>query len=241
MSSLARQGGQRGGGQPGNAALFAVGLLAALGCAGAGAPAPGAVPAAGADTAARRASTAASRDTVGLLPAGYGTLRQDAISLRLGQLDALQLRATPLDESVIRLLSPDSYRALAELKRSKAATIAQVARRNGVRNPSVWYVSFFTVQRGETRFSPREVIITNVGRDFRPLDVVPLTPGFGEQRLRQNERQDALYVFDDQLDVQQPLTVAYETARNNDWAAILPTLERERSLVKSRAAAGRSP
>ena len=243
MRSPARRGlaRQRGGGHTSEAALVAVALLAALGCAGAGAPAPGAVPATDADTT-RRASSGASRDTVsGLLPAGYGTLRQDAISLRLGQLDALQLRATPLDESVIRLLSPDSYRALAELKRSKAPTIAQVARRNGVRDPSVWYVSFFTVQRGETRFSPRELIITNVGRDFRPLDVIPLTPGFGEQRLRQNERQDALYVFDDQLDVQQPLTVAYETARNNDWVSILPTLERERSLVKSRAAAGRTP
>src|SRR5687768_382416 len=149
MSSTASRGlaRRRDGGHTGRAALFAVALMAALGCVGAGAPAPGAVPATDADTA-RRASSGASRDTVsGLLPAGHGTLRQDAISLRLGQLDALQLRATPLDESVIRLLSPDSYRALAELKRSKAATIAQVARRNGVRDPSVWYVSFFTVQR----------------------------------------------------------------------------------------------
>ena len=40
------------------------------------------------------------------------------------------------------------------------------------------------VERGETRFSPREFVITNVGRDFRPIDVIPLTPGFGEQRLR---------------------------------------------------------
>jgi hypothetical protein len=210
-----------------------------LGCTGA--PAPAAARPVGADSV-RPIAAPVSRDSVaGLPPVGYGTLRQDAISIRLGELDALQVRATPLDESVIRLLSPDSYRALAELKRSRAAAIAQVARRNGVREPSVWYVSFFTVQRGETRFSPREFIITNVGRDFRPLDVIPLTPGFGEQRLRQNGRQDALYVFDGQLDVQQPLTVSYETARNDDWGSILPTLERERSLAKSRAAAGRSP
>jgi hypothetical protein len=216
-------------------------LVAAVGCAGAAVPTPGGAPPSGADTTRRATSTAPGDPEAELLPAGYGTLRQDAISLRLGRLDALQIRATPLDESVIRLLSPDSYRALAELKRSKAAAIEQVARRNGVRNPSVWYVSFFTVQQGETRFSPRELIITNVGRDFRPLDVIPLTPGFGEQRLRQNERQDALYAFDNQLNVQQPLTVAYETARNNDWVLMLPALERERSLVKSRAGAGRSP
>lgn len=183
-----------------------------------------------------------STDTIpGLPPAGFGTLRQEDISLRLTSSN-LQIRATPLDESIIRLLSPDSYRALSELKRSKTEAIASVARRNAVRELSLWYVSFFAVERGETRFSPREFVITNVGRDFRPIDVIPLTPGFGEQRLRQNGRQDAVYVFDGQLDPQQPLTISYETARNDDWAGILPQIERERALVKSRAAAaGRAP
>ena len=189
------------------------------------------------DTARRRPGA----DTLpGLVPAGYGTLRQEDLSLRLRS-SSLQVRATPLDESIIRLLSPDSYRAMSELKRSKQDAIAAVARRNAVRELSLWYVSFFAVERGETRFSPREFIITNVGRDFRPLDVIPLTPGFGEQRLRQNGRQDALYVFDGRLDPQQPLSVSYETARNDDWANILPQIERERALVRGRAGAGRAP
>ena len=192
-----------------------------------------------ADSAAVRRQSAA--DTLpGLPPPGFGTLRQDDISLRLTNSN-LQVRATPLDESIIRLLSPDSYRAMSELKRSKSEAIAAVAQRNAVRQLSLWYVSFFAVEQGETRFSPREFIITNVGRDFRPLDIIPLTPGFGEQRLRQNGRQDALYVFDGQLDVQQPLTVSYETARNDDWGSMLPQIERERALVKSRASARRAP
>ena len=194
---------------------------------------------AAADTSARARRPVA--DTVpGLPPPGFGTLRQDDISLRL-TISNLQVRATPLDESIIRLLSPDSYRAMSELKRSKSEAIAAVARRNAVRELSLWYVSFFAVEQGETRFSPREFIITNVGRDFRPLDILPITPGFGEQRLRQNGRQDGLYVFDGQLDVQQPLTVSYETAGNDSWAQMLPQIERERALVKSRAAAHRAP
>ena len=182
-----------------------------------------------------------TRDTTpGLVPPGFGTLRQDDVSLRITS-SSLQVRANPLDESIIRLLSPDSYRAMSELRRSKSEAIALVARRNGARDVSVWYVSFFAVERGETRFSPREFIITNVGREFRPLDILPLTPGFGEQRLRQNGRQDALYVFDGQLDVTQPLTVSYATERNDEWGRILPLIERERSLVRSRASAGRAP
>lgn len=214
-------------------------------CAGAPAtkPAPAATasPAGVAAADTSRAERHGPADTTpGLVPAGFGTLRQDDLSLRITS-SSLQVRASPLDESIIRLLSPDSYRAMSELRRSKSEAIALVARRNGARDVSVWYVSFFAVERGETRFSPREFIITNVGREFRPLDVLPLTPGFGEQRLRQNGRQDALYVFDGQLDVQQPLSVSYATERNDDWSGILPLIERERSLVRSRASAGRAP
>ena len=210
-------------------------------CASGGSPNvdAGAVRAAAAipDTATRQSVA----DTLpGLVPPGFGTLKQDDVSLRLTS-SSLQVRATPLDESIIRLLSPDSYRAMSELKRSKQEAIAAVARRNAVRELSLWYVSFFAVERGETRFSPREFLIRNVGRDFRPLEVIPLTPGFGEQRLQQNGRQDALYVFDGQLDPQQPLTVGYATAQNDDWRNILPQIERERALVRGRAGAGRSP
>ena len=80
-----------------------------------------------------------------------------------------------------------------------------------------------------------EFIVTSVGRDFRPIDVLPVTPGFGQQRLRQREVQTALYVFDPQVDVNQPLTVQYETTRNSEWPVILARIERERVLVRSRA------
>ena len=227
---------------PDRRALMVASLVCTVACASSAPPAS--TTAAPRVTAATDTSAGARRpaaDTVpGLPPPGFGTLRQDDISLRL-TISNLQVRATPLDESIIRLLSPDSYRALSELKRSKSEAIAAVARRNAVRDLSLWYVSFFAVEQGETRFSPREFIITNVGRDFRPLDILPITPGFGEQRLRQNGRQDGLYVFDGQVDVQQPLTVSYETARNDSWGQMLPQIERERALVKSRAAARRSP
>ena len=217
-----------------------VSALLASTAACAGASSPGSSGSVAAPDPARSSSRSATDTLPGSLPPGFGSLRQDDVSLRLSS-SSLQVRAIPLDESVIRLLSPDSYRAMSDLKRSKTDAIAAIARRYGTRELSLWYVSFFAVERGETRFSPREFIISNVGRDFRPLEVIPLTPGFGEQRLRQNGRQDAIYVFDSQLDVQQPLTVVYETARNEGWADLLPQIERERAAVRSRAAAGRTP
>ena len=55
-----------------------------------------------------------------LVPAGFGTLRQDDMAIRLTLPGGLQVRAAPLDESFIRLLSPDAYRAMQELVRSQA-------------------------------------------------------------------------------------------------------------------------
>lgn len=183
------------------------------------------------------AARGAARDTTGtLVPAGFGTLRQDDVALRVTQF-GLQVRAAPLDESVIRVLSPDSYRTLHELVASQRQRLDEIRRRNALPSLSLWYVSFFGVEPGETRFSPMEFIISNVGRDFRPVDVIPLSPGFGTQRLRQREVQHALYVFDGQVDVNQPLAIAYETVRNADWPQVLQRIERERALVRSRAGA----
>jgi len=174
------------------------------------------------------------------VPAGYGTLRQDDIALKSSPANGLQIRAIPLDERIIRLLSPDSYRALSELQASKRAALLAVKERNRLPAYSIWYVSFFALEQGETRFSPQEFIIGNGGRDYRPLDIVPLTPGFGEYRLKQREVQSALLIFDGQIDLNQPVTAQLESVPSvTDWNTVLQRVERERALVRSRAAAKR--
>src|SRR6266545_3842809 len=86
----------------------------------------------------------AAEDTTGkvTVPVGYGSLRQDDIAIRL-QPAGLIVRAIPLDENVIRLLTPDSYRALRELEESNRTAIERITRRSGGRRPAVWYVSFY--------------------------------------------------------------------------------------------------
>ena len=179
--------------------------------------------------------SAVSRDSSRLLvPAGYGSLKQEDIAIRVAR-GGLQVQAIPLDETIIRVLSPDSYRALREQVASRRPSLDSLARRTGLGGFSVWLVRFHGLEQGETPFSPMEFIVTSVGRDFRPIEVFPVTPGFGQQRLRQREVQQALYAFDPQVNVNQPLTVQYETSRNSEWPLILSRIERERVLVRSRA------
>ena len=169
------------------------------------------------------------------LPAGLGTLRQDDISVRV-QFNALQVRALPLDETVLRTLSPDSYRALRELRESKRVPVDALLKRTGLPGASLWYVQFFNAEQGEARFSPLEVVINSAGRDFRALEVFALTSGFGEQRLLQREVQAGLYVFDPAVDVNQPLTITFETQRSDAWGTLIKRVDRERTLIRSRAA-----
>ena len=211
-------------------------LVAAIAC---GAPqrAPVARPPATPQQRADTAATATMDTTAGaaLIPPGLGTLRQDDVALRL-DVFSLQVRALPLDESILRTLAADSYRALRDLRESQREQLDAIARRTGGSSTTfaLWYVSFFGAELGETRFSPMDLVISSVGRDFRPLSVLPLTPGFAQHRLRQRETHSAVYVFEGQLDANQPLIVTYETTRNSDWTATLQRIERERMLIRSR-------
>lgn len=210
-------------------ALACIGCIVAISCAppSASTGAPSAVePSPGAEDTTARVS----------VPAGFGSLRQDDIAIRL-QPQGLIVRAIPLDENVIRLLTTDSYRALRDLEESNRAAIDRITRRSGGRRPAVWYVSFYGLQP-EVRFSPMDLVITSSGQDFRPIDVLPLTTGFGEQRLSQRETQSAVYLYPGEIDVDHPLVVTFQGERDATWENTLQRIERERALVRARATGG---
>jgi hypothetical protein len=195
-----------------------------------------------ANTSARTDPTPASTmqdDTVGinLVPVGFGTLRQDDIAIKM-QFEGIQVKLLPLDESVLRVLSPDSYRALRDLLESRQSQITTLTTRRGIRRQSVWYVSFFGLQP-DARFSPMEITITSSARDFRPIELIPLSAGFGSQRLKQRETQSALYLFEDGINVEQPITVSMGGQQNSSWDQTIRQIQRERALIRSRSS--RSP
>jgi hypothetical protein len=207
-------------------------LAMAAACA---APPGGASGAAGSPNAAAPAArSTASQDTSGIIPAGFGSLRQDEISIRLTHL-GLDVKAMPMDEDFLRTLAPDSYRALAALRESKRPQLDSIAQRAGLPNVAVWYVTFRNVQQGEAPFSPQDVTLTNVGREFQPLDAIGVSSGFARHRLRQDETGIGLLVFDSAINPNRDLTLRLETQTSTDWQTILQRVERERSLVRSRA------
>lgn len=175
----------------------------------------------------------------GMIPPGFGTLRQDQIAIRL-QANGLTVSAVPLDESVIRTLAPDSYRSLRAYRESKRAALEALRTRNGLASVQVWWITFFNVQQGDARFDAFDVLIHSVGQDFRPLDALPLTPGFGDGRVAQRGQQSAVYAFDPQIDLNQPLTFTSLGQQTTVWGdATAALIERERAAIWSRAAAAK--
>jgi hypothetical protein len=173
-------------------------------------------------------------------PRGAGSLRQEAISLRL-QFRGVTSRLLPLDESIIGLLAPDSYRSMRELLASRQDRIATARRTHGYDRFSIWLVTFQALEP-DVRFSPADLVISVAGRDFRPIEIIPVSSGFGQQRIAQGQSQTALYLFDPALDVQQPFEAKMENARTLEWESILKVLERERTRIRARdTIPGQSP
>jgi len=183
-----------------------------------------------------------SRDSASstLIPANLGTLHQDDIAITIQQ-SAVRITTIPLDESVIRTLAPDSYRALHATIENRRQQIMQRASTHGIREPRVWYI-IFTGLTPDARFVPTDITVTSGGREFRPVDVVPLTSGFSEQRVQPRETQRGLLIFDEALDVSQPIVVTIGADRNTDWStdrsdSILSRIEAERAQIRARASA----
>jgi hypothetical protein len=205
--------------------LIAVLMIAAAGCAASGQAEHEPDPAA--ETAKPPSATAQQQEGL-LVPAGFGTLRQDEFTVSLRS-EALLVKVTPLGESVTRLAAPDTYNRLHALAESKRGEVAALGR-----DAELFLVSFFSYQP-DVSFTPEDVQLSHQGRLIRPLKIISLTPGWGRQRLGQQETQSAIYAFEGPFDFQQQLTVSYGVLANDDWARIATKLEVERGKARSRA------
>ena len=175
---------------------------------------------------------AAAQDTgeEDLVPAGFGTLLQDEVSLSLRSEDLL-IKATPLAEEVTRLTAPDTYLRLSTLAAAHREALEFQTRST---DPVLFLVSIFSYQPDVT-YQPEDINIVNQGIRERPLAIQAITPGWGLQRLDQQETQMAIYAFSPFINLDLDLEIEYRDARNAGWQRILTVLETERAKVRARA------
>ncbi|HSW30930.1 MAG TPA: hypothetical protein VLH75_15700 [Longimicrobiales bacterium] len=165
-----------------------------------------------------------------LPPPGFGTLRQDEISVSLSS-GPLQMKVTPLAESVTLVTAPDTHRRLSGLAARFGPDAAQAT---GVQNPSLFLVSLWS-ESPDATFVPEEIQLISRGVRLRPGAVMAVTPGWGERRLRQRETEMAVYAFGDAVELESELVVVYGLVESAQWGAILPQVQAERARAAARA------
>jgi hypothetical protein len=170
-----------------------------------------------------------------LPPPGYGSLKQDNVSLRIVTSE-IEVRFMPLDERLTRLLAPDAYVSLHGLVESRKAAIDTAARQNGLTKPGLVFVTFFAL-RPAARFDPDQVNISYRSQFERPAAIVPYTGNFSGRQLDVRQQASAIYLFDEPLPVFEPFEVVYNNGRAAWDDEVLRRIGVERARVQSRAAA----
>ncbi|PKL93264.1 MAG: hypothetical protein CVV20_04555, partial [Gemmatimonadetes bacterium HGW-Gemmatimonadetes-1] len=161
-----------------------------------------------------------------------GQFNQDAITLRLRS-GPLEIRVVPLDERVLRLLSPDGYRSLRQLIDANQPRIDSIADRANVREPGIALVSFFAITPG-TRFDPNLLFVTQRNQLLRPIGVIPLSPAMSAQQLDVGTQATGLFLLEDLIPVTEQFSISYLGATANDWERRLSRLDAERSRIRGR-------
>jgi hypothetical protein len=172
------------------------------------------------------------------LTGGYGSLTQDDLALRIRTSD-LDVRFIPLDTRVTRLLARDSWESLRSLVESRRRAIDSVANAAGISRPGLALVTFFG-QRTNARFDPQTLTVLVRSRVFRPLGIVPFSGRFNSQQLDVREQVSGIYVFEEELPVNDSFTISYAGQTSDDWQRKQQVLDRERARVALRER-GRHP
>jgi len=165
--------------------------------------------------------------------AGFGSLRQDDLALRVRGSE-IEVRFVPLDPRVTSLLARDSYESLRGLVQSRRQAIDSLAGVAGVSRPGLALVTFFGQQSG-ARFDPQTLTIVARSRVFQPLGIVPFSPRFTSQQLEVREQLSGIYLFEESIPVTDDFSIAYDGVNSEPWSRKRSVLDRERARVASRA------
>ncbi|MDH5642672.1 MAG: hypothetical protein OEY63_00610 [Gemmatimonadota bacterium] len=134
------------------------------------------------------------------------------------------VRFMPLEEELLRLMSPDTRSALTPLK----DRIDDQTRFESTTERFAVLVTFFGLQP-DAHFSPDEIQILSRNQMFFPFDVKPITPQWHQHRVNQGESVSAVYWFPSGITIWEPIEFVYGEHKTDDWSRIIPTLERERA------------
>lgn len=178
----------------------------------------------------RRTASELAMDTAGL-PPGQGTLRQSDISIYLRR-GELQMRITPLAETVIRTAAPDTWEQLTALADGHQRMFQE---RTGSAVPFQLFLVAVHSESTPVEFEPRDLTLVSRGLRYRPADIRSITPNWSRHRVEARETLMAVYAFPPEVDLERDLEVEYREIRDRSWNEALSRIRAERNRIRGGA------
>jgi hypothetical protein len=75
-------------------------------------------------------------------------------------------------------------------------------------------------------------------RVLRPLGLIPLTPRFTSGQLGVRDQVSAIYLFEEELPVEDSFVVSYAILNSSDWQTKQAALNAERARIAARSRGG---
>jgi hypothetical protein len=109
-----------------------------------------------------------------------------------------------------------------------------VAARAGVTQPGLALVRFFGL-RPDVRFDAQILTLLIRTQVARPIGFIPVSGKFTSGQLGVREQAIAIYLFDQDIPVNDSFTLSYGALTSSDWQTKQSALNRERARVAARS------
>ena len=156
------------------------------------------------------------------VPEDYeGLLERDDITARMRGGD-LEITATIMDERIVRYATKEMRDYLSKLKEDFLADNMNYDP-DDPKRPIPWLVTFRALGQ-EIRYEPHEVVIYNYGQEYKPIDIIPVSPAFGSKvAYIRRPPLSAIYLFDRSIDLNSnELVITYYNALFfNNWLRVI--------------------
>ncbi|MFH1068460.1 MAG: hypothetical protein V1794_02460 [Candidatus Glassbacteria bacterium] len=112
----------------------------------------------------------------------------------------IEITVTAMDESIICYATKEIRDHLRQLKDQYLADNFNY-QPGAKKNPIPFLVNFRALGQ-EVRYEPHEMVIYNFGQEFKPIDIVPISPNFNDRvAFIRKPPVSAIYLFDKSVDL----------------------------------------
>ncbi|OGF98295.1 MAG: hypothetical protein A2Z86_04290 [Candidatus Glassbacteria bacterium GWA2_58_10] len=137
----------------------------------------------------------------------------------------LEVTVTAMDDRIINYATKEMRDHLRKMKENLLADNMYYSPND--KNRAVPFLVNFRALGQEVRYEPQELVIYNYGQEYKPLEIVPVSPNFNDRvTYIRKPPVSAIYLFDRNIDLnsRELSIVYYNSLAFNNWLRVIEKL-----------------